>query len=124
MTLGQAIDTIDRVQPNQIENVDKVRWLSELDGRVYHEILRTHRGFEWVRYTPFDPNVPPQHPLLIMHPYDALYLDYLEMKIADLNRETYQYNNALNKFNVKLQEYIDFINRNFPPKGARKLRLW
>lgn len=124
MTIGDAIETIDRAQPNQIEMAEKVRWLSELDGRVYHEILQTHRGFEWVKYRPFDPNTPPQQPLLIPHPYDAVYLDYLEMKIADENRETYQYNNANQKYETKLQEYMDFVNRSFPTRRAKGFRLW
>ena len=124
MTLGEAIEIIDKAQPNQIEYDEKVRWLSEMDGKVYHEILRTHRGFEWVKYAPFGPNTPQQHPLLVPHPYDAVYLDYLEMRIADENREQVQYNNALQKYTKKLQEYMDFVNRTFPTRRTRGFRLW
>lgn len=124
MTIGEAIEIIDRTQPNQIEVTEKVRWLSELDGKIFHEIMVPHRGFEWVKYKPYAPDVPQEHQLLVPHPYDALYPDYLEMRIADENRETYQYNNAMQKYNAKLQEYMDFVNRNFPSRNMRSFRLW
>lgn len=38
MTIKGAIEAVDRLSPNQYENIDKVRWLSELDGVVYLEI--------------------------------------------------------------------------------------
>ena len=42
MTIREAIEAVDRLTPNQYENIDKVRWLSELDGVVYLEIEKTH----------------------------------------------------------------------------------
>ena len=35
MTIREAIEAVDRLTPNQYENIDKVRWLSELDGVVF-----------------------------------------------------------------------------------------
>lgn len=42
MKIREAIETVDRLLPNQYETPDKVRWLSELDGIVYRDIICTH----------------------------------------------------------------------------------
>lgn len=39
MTIREALETVDRLKPNQYGSADKLRWLSELDGAVYREIL-------------------------------------------------------------------------------------
>ncbi len=39
MTIREAIDRLDRLTPNQYDNEEKVRWLSELDGVAHREIL-------------------------------------------------------------------------------------
>ncbi len=42
MTIREALETVDRLKPNQYGSADKLRWLSELDGAVYREILTQH----------------------------------------------------------------------------------
>ena len=42
MKIREAIETVDRLLSNQYETPDKVRWLSELDGIVYRDIICTH----------------------------------------------------------------------------------
>ena len=42
MKIREAIETVDRLMPNQYENPDKIRWLSELDGIVYRDTICTH----------------------------------------------------------------------------------
>lgn len=44
MTIDEAIELCDRMKPNHYEKEDKLRWLSELDGRIRIEILDTHEG--------------------------------------------------------------------------------
>ena len=42
MTIREVLETVDRLKPNQYGSADKLRWLSELDGAVYREILTQH----------------------------------------------------------------------------------
>ena len=42
MTIQGAIELVDRMKPNQYEEAEKVRWLSELDELIYHTILTEH----------------------------------------------------------------------------------
>lgn len=107
MTIREAIDTVDRLTPNQYDNRDKVRWLSELDGAVHREILMEHEpgAQDFSGYGPacdMDGTA-----LLIPWPYDEIYRWYLEMKIADANGELARYNNAAAKYN---QYYSAFEN--------------
>lgn len=150
MTIREAIEAVDRLTPNQYENIDKVRWLSELDGVVYLEIERTHASGNpvcepWVRTRdPFDREwcgctqpvqeeqtfvgyqeaVDLDTPLRVPWPYDEIYRWYLEMKIADANGEMTRYNNAMAKYNAYYTAYQAFYNRtNMPQMLAPYIRL-
>lgn len=142
MTIREAIEAVDRLTPNQYENIDKVRWLSELDGVVYLEIEKTHASRNpvcepWVRTRdPFDREwcgctQPVQEEqtfagypeavdldtvLRVPWPYDEIYRWYLEMKIADANGEMTRYNNAMAKYNAYYTAYQDFYNRTNMPR--------
>lgn len=150
MTIREAIEAVDRLTPNQYENIDKVRWLSELDGVVYLEIEKTHGSGNpvcepWVRTRdPFDrewcgctqpgqdeqtfagyqETVDLDTVLRVPWPYDEIYRWYLEMKIADANGEMTRYNNAMAKYNAYYTAYQDFYNRtNMPRMFAPYIRL-
>lgn len=150
MTIREAIEAVDRLTPNQYENIDKVRWLSELDGVVYLEIEQAHQKGEpvcepWVRTRdPFDREwcgctQPVQEEqtfagypeavdldtvLRVPWPYDEIYRWYLEMKIADANGEMTRYNNAMTKYNAYYTAYQDFYNRtNMPKMTAQFIHL-
>lgn len=124
MTIREAIEVTDRLTPNQYGSADKLRWLSELDGTVWHEILSQHetdvpafRGY--APETDLDGTE-----LLITWPYDGIYRWYLEMKINDANGETTRYNNAAAKYNMYYQAYQNAYNRaHLPKREAAFFRL-
>ena len=96
MTIREALETVDRLKPNQYGSADKLRWLSELDGAVYREILTQHEMDvpAFAGYTPeadLDGTV-----LLIAWPYDEIYRWYLEMIIKDKG----QVGGPLNQFST------------------------
>ena len=135
MTIREAIETVDRLTPNQYENIDKVRWLSELDGVVYKEIEQTHAKGNpvcepWVRvrdpwdFTGYPEEVDLETVLRIPWPYDEIYRWYLEMKIADANGEMTRYNNAAAKYNSYYTAYQNAYNReNMPRMQALHFQL-
>ena len=94
MTIREAIELVDRLKPNQYGSADKLRWLSELDGAVWHEIWSAHETA-----------------------YDEIYRWYLEMKIDDANGEMTKYNNSAAKYNTYYQAYQNAYNRAHMPKG-------
>ena len=116
MTIREALETVDRLKPNQYGSEDKLRWLSELDGVVYREILQL--------YAPQPPVFAGYAPqtdldgteLLIGWPYDEIYRWYLEMKIDDANGETAKYNNSAAKYNMYYQAYQNACSRAHMPR--------
>lgn len=124
MTITQAIETVDRLRPNQFSEEDKLRWLSELDGAVYQEVLTQHEtavepfaGYD--AQTALD-----ETQLIIGWPYDEIYRWYLEMKMDDANGELVRYNNSAAKYNTYYQALQNAYNRAHMPKSdATRIRL-
>ncbi len=105
MTIREAIDRADALMPNGIERHNKVLWLSELDGRIYEEIVKTHEDAgEWHAYTDETDGMTR---LLATLPYDDIYMCWLMMQISFFNNEITRYNNEALRFNAK---YADFAN--------------
>ena len=119
MTILDAIGMTDRLKPNQYGDEEKIRWLSELDGRAY-ETLRTHQTAA-AAFTGYPEAVDMDTVLLIPWPYDMIYRWYLEMMIDDANGETALYNNAAAKYNTYLQAWQNWYNReNMPVQAAAR----
>lgn len=123
MTIGMAIETLDALVYNQIEESVKVRWLSELDGVVHREILQTHAETAGRDFSGYDGSTDMGTPLLVPPPYDRVYEWYLEMQVFDTLGEITRYNNAARKYNTALLAYADQVNRVCTPLGARSLGL-
>lgn len=124
MTIRQALELVDRLKPNQYGNADKLRWLSELDGAVYREILCCHSPALPVFTGYTDETALDETVLLIGWPYDEIYRWYLEMKIDDANGEMTKYNNSAAKYNMYYQAFQNAYNREHLPKAeASHIRL-
>lgn len=142
MTITQAIELVDGLTPNQYEWEEKVRWLSELDGIAYTEVILTHEWPERERperaeflgktpgrcerlmhprrgWRPYTPDTDPDGTvLLIAPPYDEVYRWYLDMKIAETNGEADRYNASAASYNQYYTAWAGWVNRNFMPRQA------
>ena len=117
MTIREALETVDRLKPNQYGSADKLRWLSELDGIVYRDIICTHEHEkEPEPFTGYGEDVDLETQLLIPWPYDEIYRWYLGMKICDANGETTKYANEAAKYNSYNQGYFNAYNQAYMPK--------
>lgn len=123
MTIEEAIELCDRMKPNHYEKDDKLRWLSELDGRIRIEILDTHEDGPSEPFTGYDENTPGDTVLLVMPPYDGLYLHYLGAQVDYYNAEYARYNNGIGAFSSVYAEYADWYNRSHTPKQDNSVRL-
>lgn len=121
MTIIEAINGIDAIKPNTFEQIEKVKWLSILDGRIKEEIIDTHEGAEGVVFNGYSEDTPLDTQLLVSAPYDELYLRWLEARIDHANNEYGKYNNSSVMFNNAYSEYWRYYNRNhLPNSGKRK----
>ena len=102
MTLQQALDAFDRAFPNDFDRAERIRWLSELDGRVWDQILR-HRN-PALPMPVYDTQTPGDTELAIPQPYTGLYLLYSRMQADLAYGEVARYNNSARLFNTQLME--------------------
>lgn len=117
MTIREAIETTDKLKPNQYTEAEKISWLSMLDGLVHREIVLTHGGVcpgteDFAGYTEFADQ---DTVLLVPFPYDEVYRWFLEMKIDEANGETAKYNASAAKYNTVYEAYMDRYNKTHMP---------
>lgn len=115
MTIMGAISHIDTVKPNTYSQVEKVKWLSNLDGIVKAEVIDTHEGGEKVAFKGYDEMTSLTQELLIPHPHDDIYIRYLEMQIDYANGEYNKYNNTKTVYNEAFGDFVRYYNRTHKP---------
>lgn len=117
MTIMGAINHIDSIKPNGYSQTDKIRWLSTLDGLVKVEIIDTHEGGEDVTFKGYDENTALTQELLIPHPYDEVYIRWLEAQIDYANGEYGKYNNSITMHNAAYSAFERYYNKTHMPKA-------
>lgn len=108
MQIKEAIAIADAQRPNQIENVLKLRWLSEMDGIVEREVFSPDGGGDFEGYSP---DMPQETLLKIPFPYDSIYPLWLEAHIARINGETEKYNNCLTMCYERMESFRAYHTR-------------
>ncbi len=109
MTVGQAIAAADAAKINVTDAGVKLAWLSELDGRIYFELIKPFGGAG--TFGGYDGSTPEDTELLVPYPYDALYVAYLEQELCRAGGETAKYNNARLIFNEKYSAFSRWYAR-------------
>ena len=117
MTIMGAINHIDAVKPNGYSQTEKIKWLSTLDGIVKAEIIDTHEGGESISFKEYDEMTALTQKLLVPHPYDDVYIKWLEAQIDYANGEYGKYNNSITMYNTAYSAYERYYNRTHMPKG-------
>lgn len=115
MTLMEAISRVDNIKPNRYTQVEKIKWLSTLDGIVKAEIIDTHEGGEGVTFAGYDDVSALLTVLLVPAPYDDIYIRWLEAQIDYANGEYGKYNNSITMYNTAYSAYEKYYNREHKP---------
>lgn len=115
MTLMEAISHVDSIKPNRYTQVEKIKWLSILDGIVKTEIIDTHEGAESVTFNGYDDIAHLTTTLLIPAPYDDVYYRWLEARIDYANGEYGKFNNSITMYNTAYTAFEKFYNRTHKP---------
>ena len=114
MTINEAISAADGLRNNQIDESVKRALLSELDGRIFFEVINPYAK----EFNGYNENTDSGTELIVPYPYDGLYVTYLEMEIARINGEMPRYNNAAVIFNEKYSGFKRWYNRTHRKKSA------
>lgn len=118
MTVNQIIALVDLKEPNSYTAAEKIKWLSDLDGKIFNEVVLTHEHEE-VSFTPYSNG---SETLLIGDPYgEDIYVHYLIARIAAGNAETARYNQQIAMYNAAYSQWWNRHNATVMPlhKGHR-----
>lgn len=123
MTIIEAINRIDAVNPNNYTQPEKVAWLSTLDGVIKKEIVDTHEGSEAVTFSGYNDETPLDTELIVPAPYDEVYLFWLQSKIDYWNGDMGKYNNSIMMYNQAYENFEKAYNREHKPI-SKKLKFF
>ena len=105
MKANEAIERVDVLRPNPFSEEEKLRWLSELDGKISKEVLKLGKVFD---YTGVEPS---ETELLVRLPYTDVYLFYLCAMIDFFSRDYEEYNNSMLMVNTILNSLAKAVIR-------------
>ena len=113
----EAIEEVNLLAPNQYENDLKLKWLRDLDGKIYRELIEIHEDAETAGRFKAADYTDEETELLIGPPYDRdIYVSFLRGKIAQADAETERYNLYASVFNSEYGQFAAWYNRTTPPK--------
>ena len=123
MTIIEAINKIDTFKPNSYTQLDKIKWLSELDGIIKTEIIDTHEGGSAIPFDGYDGDTDINTKLLVSAPHEDIYIKWLESKVDYNNAEYGKYNNSSVAFNNAYSAFERYYNRHNMP-NQNKLKFF
>lgn len=125
MTIQAAIDLIDSLKPNMFSDQQKVAWLSELDGMIWREVIKTHEGYPaGIDLVGYDQDTEMDTVLLAPEPYSDLYKHWLASRMDVSNRDNQEYTKDMVLFNNAWQTLCNYWNRAYMPISlVRQLKL-
>lgn len=115
MTILEAINTVDKLKPNQYDEDTKIDWLDQLDRHIYNDLILTHE-MEAPEFEGYDTNTDVNTELLAPQAYREVYRWWLEMQIDKANSELTKYNNDTVLYNSAYHDLASYYNRTYMPK--------
>ena len=119
MTINDAIGRLGSLMQDTYSVQDKVRWLSEVDGKVKATIVDVHEDGGPGHCCQYDPDLDMDLELLVGPPFEEVYLRYLEAQIHYHNEEYDRYDAAIALFERLLEEYRNWYHRRHRSKSVK-----
>ena len=119
MTILEAITLADARRHNPYPQEEKIRWLSELDGKIRLLVLDACEHTE-KPFPGYDRDTDPNRVLLVDKPFEELYLYWLESRICYADGEMEDYNSAITQYNRLYEAYTAAYRRSHMPRGGRR----
>ncbi len=119
MTIKKATELFDSEYRNTVSDSLKVFWLSQLDMKIYCELLKS-RGLS--EFSGYDETTPKSRSLLAPEEFAEIYIAYLTMQTDKVNGEIRRFNNSAEIYNRLYYEMASFISREKPVKESAKIK--
>lgn len=124
MQIDEIIARVDSLEPNQYDKETKLSWISQLDGKIFAEIILTHDYTGRMMYLPYESG--DEEPIAGPPYGEDMYCYYLEAMIAQHNMETSKYNQKMLAYNNAYTEFSNWYNRTHRPctaKGGNRFKF-
>ena len=129
MKISDVLAITDEIKPSKFDDNLKINWLSELDAKVFNELIMTHEHdlveiegedgeesqFIEPTYTGYDSE---DCDLLIPDTYADVYRHWLYAMQDYANGEAERYAVSSLMFNERYKEYCNWYNSTHKPLGA------
>lgn len=119
MTLAQVIENFDEERANSVSVITKKRWISQLDLKIWGEILKPRGDGEYIGY---GKEIPLDAKVKAPDEYAEIYTLYMNMKLDCMNGEIARSNNSAMLFNRMYKEMHDYINRSVKIPDGKTLK--
>ena len=113
MTIREVIDNVDDIKPNAFLDETKLRWINRLEGRICLDVflMTIDQANELAYKHPDNMNTE----LLVQHPHDDIYEEWLKACIDEANGEYTKYANTMALFNAKYRNFVAWFAREYKP---------
>ncbi len=116
MTIQEALNLVDEMQPNTMSAAAKISFISELEGKIHREILMKHVHTVAEETCPtYNSETGGSTELLVKEPYHMVYVYWVLSRLDEQNREWDEFNNHRTLFKVAWDEFGDYWRREHMP---------
>lgn len=116
MTIQDCIDIVDEMKPNMMSRALKVRYLSEIEGLIWDEIVTKHEhGPELNAKPAYTEETDVNTVLIVPDPYSMVYTYWMMSKIDIQNQEDARYNIDRQHFENAYDTMSDWWTREHMP---------
>ena len=119
MNIEKALAKCDEINPNTVDEVTKIKWLSQLDGLIKSEILdnyeRNDTEPDVSDFSGYTEDTPRSAELLVPFPYDDIYVNYLVAQVYLFMGENTKYNNYATIYDSEKETYERYYARTHKP---------
>ena len=120
MTIKEAIARFDTLYPNAFSHNEKLAWLSELDGKIFSEIISLYENAP-ERFFGYYPSMDLNTPLLVPFPDDDIYIKFMCLKTDLINSDIKRFNNSSLLFNSAFASFANQYNRTHTYKQENRI---
>ena len=123
MTINEVLNEVDMIaKNNSIDRNTKIKWLDRLDKSIFNDLLQ-YKKDNVETFDGYDVDDDEDIELLVVSPYDELYVFYVLAQINLIQQEIDFYNNNYAMYEDKYRNYRDFINRTYRTKGRNFIKV-
>lgn len=115
MTIAHAIARFDVLYPNVFPYAEKLRWLSVLDGQIFHDIISAYPENAGRTFEGYEITTDKKTELLVPFPHDDIYIKYLAAQSDKVHSDVARYVNSAAVFNAAYSEFAAWYNRTHLP---------